>query len=224
MHLFASAVPEPEAPTGAVTIVPVAMETAALAPVRGPEQNGSPVAAVPEVGAAAVRERIARPLELPPARRPTAATLGALAALAGIAAVALGALALVVGLDRGESTDAGPAADTRAAIGLLSKPSTERITLAGSGGRLVLAVGTGGRAVLVVRGLGPAPAGKAYEAWVVGPDGVSPAPAAVFAGTEKVVRLSRLVPPGAGVAVTVESAVGVDVPSQRLRLVARRSA
>jgi hypothetical protein len=87
----------------------------------------------------------------------------------------------------------------------------------------VLAVGSAGRAVLVLRGLEPAPSGKKYEAWVLDPAGGTPDPAGLFSGGERVVELTRPVPAGTSVAVTVEDAVGSDTPTRRLRLVARRS-
>ena len=153
-----------------------------------------------------MRERIARPLELPPAQRPSAATLGALAVAAGAVAVALGVLALLLGFggDGEAARDAGT--DARRAIGLLSKPSTQRIPFEGSGGAAVLAVGSGGRGALVLKGLEPAPTGWAYRAWVIRGAGGSPVEAASFSGAEEVVLLSRQVPPKATVAVSLESA------------------
>ena len=214
-----------EAPTDAVTMVPVTMEAGALSPLPGPASNGAAVAvaepapeAQPDVRA---RERIARPLELPPARRPSAATIAALAAVAGLLALALGIFAFLWALDG--SSAAAAARDSGRALGLLSKPSTERVPLAGSQGALVLAVGSGGRAVLVLRGLEPAPSGKTYEAWVLGAAGGAPDPAGLFSGDERVVELAHPVPVGASVAVTLEDAVGSDTPTERLRLVARRS-
>ena len=189
----------------------------------GPEQNGSAAAiATPE--ATALPVRVARPVELPAQRWPSAATLGGIAvAVAGLAIV-LAALALGLWLagDSSGGNEAGVTdADTRLALGLLSKQSTERIPLARTNDAIVLAAGTGGLAALVLDGLAPAPSGKAYEAWVVGASG-APVPAAVFSGDERVVLLSRSVPTGATVAVTVEPADGVDAPTKPLRLVATR--
>jgi hypothetical protein len=79
-----------------------------------------------------------------------------------------------------------------------------------------------GSAFLLVRGLGRAPAGLAYEAWVIR-HGTKPAPAAVFAGgADTVVWLRRRVERGARVAVTLERAAGAPAPTRRLRLVAQR--
>jgi hypothetical protein len=198
------------------------METAPLAPLAVPDRNGSAPAPDGD-GGAAVRERVSRPLELPPAERLDAATLGALAAVAGIAAVALGVLALLLGLGEDTSSDPASASATEAtkAIGLLSKPSTERVPLAGSAGTVVLAVGSGGRSVLVLKGLEPAPSGSAYQAWVVG-RARTPLQAAAFSGEERVVPLSRLVPPGGTVGVSVEDAAGVDAPTAPLLYSAQR--
>jgi len=87
------------------------------------------------------------------------------------------------------------------------------------GGAIFLAIAG---AVLVLRGLEPAPSGRTYEAWVVDPAGGPPDPAGVFSAGERVVQLTRPVPVGATVAVTVEDEVGSDTPTQPLRLVARR--
>jgi hypothetical protein len=195
----------------------------ALAPQFGPEGNGSAVAlATPD--ATALRERVARPVELPGESWPSTATLaGITLAVAGAAIVLVAvALALQVRGDGGAGSGAADA-ETQRALALLSKPSTERIALERTNGAIVLAVGTGGLAALVLDDLAPAPAGKAFEAWVVGPASGSMSPAAVFSGEKKVVLLSRPVPAGATVGVTVESAAGVDAPTQPLRLVATRA-
>jgi len=77
----------------------------------------------------------------------------------------------------------------------------------------VLVVGSDRHATLRVSGLGPAPAGKTYEAWVI-PHGVAPQPAGLFrGGPGTVVRLRGSVPPNAVVAVTLERAGGVSAPT-----------
>ena len=197
-------------------------------PLHGPASNGAAVA-VAEPGPAAeprvasARERVSRPVELPPLRGPSAATIGGLAAVAGLLALALGTFAFLSALDDDGSTATAAARDSSRALGLLSKPSTERFPVVGSQGALVLAVGSGGRAMLVLRGLEQAPSGRTYEAWVLDPAGGPPDPAGLFSGGERVVELTRPVPAGATVAVTVEDAVGSDTPTQPLRLVALRS-
>jgi len=189
----------------------------------GPERNGSATALTPPE-ATTVRERVARPVALPAEPWPGTAVLGGIAvAVAGLAIV-LAAITLGLWL-AGDSAGGNDAratdADTRLALELLSKPATERAPLARTNDAIVLAVGADGLAALVLDGLAPAPSGKAYEAWVVGGDG-APVPAAVFSGDESLVLLSRSVPRGATVAVTVESADGVDAPTKPLRLVAGR--
>jgi anti-sigma factor RsiW len=84
-----------------------------------------------------------------------------------------------------------------------TKPSHER-TLAA-----VLVV-HGSSARLNVSGLPAPPRGKTYEAWVI-PAGGRPQPAGTFPGGSIVLR--RPVPHGATVAVTVERAGGVKVPT-----------
>jgi anti-sigma-K factor RskA len=69
-------------------------------------------------------------------------------------------------------------------------------------------------ATLVVRSLRPAPAGKTYEAWVI--QGDEPVPAGTFAGGGRVAfALTRKVPDGAIVAVTLERAGGVEHPTTK---------
>jgi len=236
-HASAPSAPEPvaenearsaaEAPTGAVTMVPVAMEAGSPSPLHGPASNGAAVAVAEpapaaEAGVASARERVLGSVELPPVRRPSAATIGGLAVVAGLFALALGTFAFLSALDDDGSSAEAAARDSARALSLLSKPSTERFPVVGSQGALVLAVGSGGRAVLVLRGLEPAPSGRTYEAWVVDPAGGPPDPAGLFSAGERVVELTRPVPIGATVAVTVEDEVGSDTPTRPLRLVARR--
>jgi anti-sigma-K factor RskA len=70
----------------------------------------------------------------------------------------------------------------------------------------------GGVARATVSGFDPAPAGKAYELWVI--EGKTPRPAGLFAGgDEQVVVLTRPAPNGSTVAVTLERAGGAKVPT-----------
>jgi len=79
--------------------------------------------------------------------------------------------------------------------------------------RAVVVVGADRHATLTVSGLGRAPHGKTYEAWVI-PRGQAARPAGLFAGGGTVVvRLRGLVPSGAVVAATVERAGGVRTPT-----------
>lgn len=201
-------------------MVRLGMEPTSAVQFQGPERNGSAVGLSAD-GAASVRPRIVAPLELPAPSRPSASTLAGLAALAAVAAVALGAAGVVAGLAADEDS-AGGLSDARRALALLSKPSTERIPLEGSRRAALLAVGSQARGFLVLRRLAPPPAGMAYEAWVLAPGRPTPLPAAVFTGSERLVPLSRPVPPGATVSVSVESEAGSDVPTLPFRFVGRR--
>jgi anti-sigma-K factor RskA len=77
------------------------------------------------------------------------------------------------------------------------------------GAQGALLVASGGEAVLIVRGLPRAPEGKAYDVWVV--QRGRPMRAGVLRGS--MVELSRAVPPGSRVEVTVEPAHGSRAPT-----------
>jgi anti-sigma-K factor RskA len=86
----------------------------------------------------------------------------------------------------------------------------EVAALEGTNGSLI--VSSAGEGTLVVDELAAAPAGKTYEAWVI-EDG-NPLPAGTFSGGGRVAfALTREVPDGAVVAVTVERAGGVRKPT-----------
>ena len=123
--------------------------------------------------------------------------LGAAAAAAATVAIAVGIWANGVAGERDE-------------LRALGDPSALVVELPDRNGRLVVA--PDGDATLVVES-DPAPAGKAYEAWVV-QDG-RPRPAGLFEGGRQVVRLTRPVPAGASVAVTLEDDEGADAPTTR---------
>jgi anti-sigma-K factor RskA len=97
------------------------------------------------------------------------------------------------------------------AAAIVAQPGARRIPLAAGRGTLV--VSKTGQAALVLNRLGRAPDGKTYEAWVI--ERGKPLPAGLFAGGGDVslVRLSRGVPDGAVVAVTVEREGGVAQPT-----------
>jgi anti-sigma-K factor RskA len=142
------------------------------------------------------RERLFRPMP-------------AFAAAAAALAVGLGfwSLSLSRTLD---DTRAREAAERRA-VAILSDPRSRSVPVSGADGRLV--VSRTGTAALVLSGLDPAPAGKTYEIWVI--EGGAPKPAGLFDGadTRTVLPLTRPVPEGAVVAVTLEPAGGVEEPT-----------
>ena len=98
------------------------------------------------------------------------------------------------------------------ALAVLAQPGTRRLPVVGAAGALVVA--RNGDAALILTGVKRSPAHKTYEAWVL--RNGKAARAAVFSGgpRESVVALTRTVPPGAAVGVTLERAGGVDVPTQ----------
>jgi anti-sigma-K factor RskA len=85
------------------------------------------------------------------------------------------------------------------------------VPLSGATGSVV--VGAGGHGALVVAHLPAAPNGKTYEAWVIRGKVASPAGLFPGGGTTTVVDLSRRVPAGSVVAVTVEPAGGSAQPT-----------
>jgi anti-sigma-K factor RskA len=140
--------------------------------------------------------------------------LPAVAAAGIAAAVALGiwVASLSSSLDRERSARQ---ADARA-LAILGAAGSRAVSLTGADGRLV--VSSAGDAALVVRNLPTAPAGKAYEIWVI--EGTAaPLPAGLFpGGRTNVVALTRRVPVGARVAVTLERARGSARPTGELLL------
>lgn len=72
-------------------------------------------------------------------------------------------------------------------------------------------VGRNGVAALVVSGLPPAPAGKTYEVWVM--RGTTATPAGFLRSSSGTTRLTRPVPDGARVGVTLERAGGAPRPT-----------
>lgn len=174
------------------------------------------------------RERVFEPVDLPDPHKLSGATIATFAAFAGVAAIALGSWAFVSSVrsdDPVEVVRPVPIYGAAQAISLLSKPSTERIPLKGSRGSVILAVRGGGRGLLVLDGLGIAPVGMSYQAWVVVNPRKRPLEhesAAVFSGVETIVPLSTPVPPGSVLGITVEQAGGVSAPTKAFRLGAQR--
>jgi hypothetical protein len=162
-------------------------------------------------------------LEIPRARRPGWPTLAALAAGCGVAAILLGAWAVVAEVRSDADASASTSPSLERAVALLAGPGTERFPLRGSMGRITLVVGVGERGVLALDGLGPAPDGRVYAAWLVPPNSATPVRVATFSGVEPAVPLARWVRHGARIGVTLESARAPDMPSRSLRLVAVRT-
>lgn len=97
---------------------------------------------------------------------------------------------------------------------IFSRHGTEQlhsVALEGANGSLVV---DGRQAALVLSGLGRAPVGKTYEAWVLRNGGAAPAGIFRGGGGTTVFHLTRDVPTGAMVAVTVERAGGVSRPTR----------
>ena len=154
-----------------------------------------------------VRARAERPNVVPlrPAWRSWTA---AAAAVAACAAIGLGiwAVTLSRSLDRTRS-----AKEQQARVfAIVSDPSARRFALSGAHGTLV--VSRTGAGALLVSNLRPAPSGKTYEAWVI--QGKTPRRAGIF-GEAKPFKLTRPVPQGAVVAVTLERHGGVDAPTSK---------
>jgi hypothetical protein len=166
------------------------------------------------------------PLELAPPYRISGATLAMLAALAGMAAIALGIWAFAASVREQDVPQIvrPPISEAAQAISLLSKPTTVRLPLAGSDGRVVLAVGSNGRGMLVIDGLGVAPVGRTYQAWVAAPQprGGAPLSAGLFTGVETVVPLTARIEPGSAVGISIEKVGGASAPSRTLTLLAQR--
>lgn len=142
-----------------------------------------------------------------------------LAAVAGLAT--LGSSAWALSLERSLEKTRTAYETSSDAVVLLSSPDTRSVPLRGAAG--LLAVEPRGNAVLVVNSLPRAPEGKTYEAWLIRS---GPATAAgFFRGGEPlaVVPLTRAVPPGALVAVSLEPAGGADQPHGPLVFAATQS-
>jgi hypothetical protein len=198
---------------------------------NGSGQNGSGTAAVEPEPAHAGSEAALSSIQLEPAvtrktRRTSGVTLAVLGAIAGAGAIALGAWGIassVSGDDNAKSEAPTASENVQQVVSLISKPKTATIPIEGSGRRIILVVGARGYGVLVLNNVLTPPAGKTYEAWVIKPNVKAPQPAGLFAGGTGVVRLTKPVPPGGIVAITVENAGGVPAPTQKPKLVATRT-
>jgi anti-sigma-K factor RskA len=144
-----------------------------------------------------------------PRRRRVAPVLGAVAAVAAVAALALGIWGSSLSSDLDETRAA--LAREREAAAIVADPGARTVDLAEGLGSLV--VGQDGRAALVLMNLGPAPAGKTYQSWIIEDD--NPIPAGIFPGEDgvDVVLVDGDVADGEVVAVTVEQAGGAETPN-----------
>ena len=135
----------------------------------------------------------------PARRRSWTAPLAAAAAVAAAVAIGIGVWA-----------GTRPAASDPFAS-VLAKPGAQLLRMNGRGVVAVAPDGTASLALAVPK----APSGKTYEAWVIRPKAIEAA--GLFRGGDgaSVVGLSRPVPRGAAVAVTVERAGGADQPTQK---------
>jgi anti-sigma factor RsiW len=152
--------------------------------------------------------------------RPRWAIPAAVTAVAAVAAtVALAIWATSLSNRLGNERDARHAQER--AVAIVGDPAARRVGIEGGRGSLV--VTPTGQGALVLSRLDPAPSGKTYEAWVA--EGGSPKPAGTFDGGGDVTTfaLSRPVPDGATVMVTVEKNGGVDLPTQMPFVTVRNS-
>jgi len=134
--------------------------------------------------------------------------LAAATAVAAAAAVALGIWAAVLHSDL-DSTRSAHARDAQA-LALLAEPGTDHVPLTGASG--MLAVASSGKAVLLLSAIAMAPSDRTYEAWVI--KGKQAQPAGLFqGGANRVVPLTRPVPEGATVGVTIERKGGAPQPT-----------
>ncbi len=136
-----------------------------------------------------------------PLRRPHRWTpvLAATTAIAAAAAIVLG----IWGASLNNSSDPLES--------VLSKPGARLVSMGSYGG---VAVGPDGRAVLALA-VQPTPQSKTYEAWVI--RGGKATPAGLFQGRAgtSVVKISKSVPAGTMVAVTVEPSGGSPQPTSK---------
>ncbi len=130
------------------------------------------------------------------------------AAVAAVAVLALGlwANSLSNSLDRERSAN-----EAYEQTAQLLGANASATPLVGADGSLLVA--EDGRAAIVVCGLDRAPSEMTYEAWVI--TGTTPEPAGLFRGGEgcQPVALTRNVPSGATVGVTIERAGGATSPT-----------
>ena len=200
-------------PSGSLATLGAPPSPEPRAPVEAVELRRAPDAVPPATQLALA------PIELDRETRPSWPTLAALAIVTGLAALGLGVWAVVEQV-RTEPVVTVGGVDQSLAV--LTDSAAERYPLRGSVNRIVLVVAADGRAVLTLDRLGAAAPGTTYRAWLVPPGTATPVAAGAFDAAVPVVPLTRRVPKGARVAVTLEPATGAARPSRPLRLVAVR--
>ena len=141
------------------------------------------------------------------------------AVVPALAAVAAAAAGVAIGLGVWGSSLSGSLDDERSAaarqdevLALFAQQDSSRFPLTGANGTLVVA--NDGQAGLVLSGFEAAPAGKTYQVWVI--EGDKPRAGRPLPRRQQRIRraaLTKPVPEGATVAVTVEPAGGVDQPT-----------
>jgi anti-sigma-K factor RskA len=207
-----AAAEEPEEAPRPVAVAEAPMAEAVLPPPLPPDvletPTPEPALEEPEPPAPAPRKRRWWPIG------------GAVFLVAALAAAGVAAFAF----DVVEFSDDEPSSPSTAlaaltqrqsrAISIMAQPGATRIPVVGAEERLLLIVGREGDAVLIVSRLERAPAGKTYEIWVI--SGKTPRPAGLFrGGRDTVVPLTRAVPRGATVALTVERVGGSPQPTSQ---------
>lgn len=231
-----SSPPAEEGPTEAAPMVVATMEATSQAAETsfgsdGHGGNGAATIRVEPEPAHAGTDAVLGSIQLEPvavrrSRRVSGITLAILGALAGAGAIALGAWGIASNVgDDGSATTQSPAAveNVSDVVSLIAKPTTATIPLTGSQRRIILVVGARGYGVLVLNNVTSPPTGKTYEAWVIKPNVKAPEPAGLFTGGTGVVKLTKPVPPGGVVAITVEPAGGSPAPTMTPKLVATRT-
>jgi anti-sigma-K factor RskA len=145
------------------------------------------------------RSERANVTSLPQRRRSWTAPLAAAAAIAASVAIGLGLW-----------TATRPASEN-AFTSVLSQPGSRVIAMGDQG---ALAVARDGEAAIVLR-VPRAPSGKTYQAWVIRDNGITSAGLFGGGGDTTVVELSRPVPRGSVIGVTVEKEGGAPQPTQQ---------
>ncbi len=161
------------------------------------------------IESARAERQVVVPLARPASRARLAPILVGATAIAATVALALGLWGVSLSNDL-RNTRA--TLDHERTVGsVLSDPAARTIGLVSKGGKLV--IDDRGQAVLIVESLEAAPAGKAYQVWVV-EDGAATAAGQFSGGSGRaVVPVEVPVTTGSLVAVTVEDAAGVDRPT-----------